>query len=188
MRQDVERALAFITACQVDPNCTLEDDVDHAEEVMEGASSRNYIGLKAILALSFIPMTVLASYIPALFMRAASYNVRSHLERRPYLHASDTTENGSNTATQALPRGCALMQTLLITGTALGADAAWYAGDSRTAECILRISVPHCGHRAPAAARARVRGTSQAQHRLPGGAVFCGGGLPGGAVRGAGAL
>lgn len=77
VREDVERALAFITACQVDANCALEED--ETEQGEKELNSSAHIGLKAGLALALLPMTVISSFIPLLFMRAPSYNVRVRL-------------------------------------------------------------------------------------------------------------
>jgi hypothetical protein len=76
VRANVARALAFITACQADPSCELEaGHMDEAE--IEVANSKAHLGLKSALALSFVPMTIIASFFPTLFMRSPSYHVRN---------------------------------------------------------------------------------------------------------------
>ena len=67
------RVLSFITACRIDSNCEIE--MAEEDEAEEDRNSRENFGLKIGLALSFIAMTVAASYIPSIFMGYSFYNV-----------------------------------------------------------------------------------------------------------------
>lgn len=82
-QETVERALAFITACQIDAGCGLGDPA----QVEPGAdrSSRAHFGLKVGLAMTFIAMTVIASWVPTLLMRLPVYNVRHHVTACTFL-------------------------------------------------------------------------------------------------------
>jgi hypothetical protein len=77
-RVNVERALAFITACQVDVNCVLESGEPEDVLMEESNDKSTYMGLKIGIALGFIPMTILSSFIPVLFMNSKFYGVRIH--------------------------------------------------------------------------------------------------------------
>jgi hypothetical protein len=70
----VERALAFVTACQIDSNCAL--GLATAVEPEVDRSSHSHVGLKVGLAMSLFTMTVISSVIPAALMRLPMYNVR----------------------------------------------------------------------------------------------------------------
>lgn len=77
----MERALKFITACQIDASCDLG-----TPEVESDNDSSAHFGLKVGLALSFIAMTVIASLIPSMLMSLPYYNVRlSHIWQLIYV-------------------------------------------------------------------------------------------------------
>eukprot|EP00892_Ulva_mutabilis_P009091 jgi/Ulvmu1/6554/UM003_0188.1 len=76
----VKDALAYITACRIDPTCMVEGDAaagdadgDH-DEHDHGSDAAKHIGLKIGLAATFLGMTVVTSYLPLLFMWSSSYH------------------------------------------------------------------------------------------------------------------
>ena len=83
----VAEALAFVTACLVDPNCVLERSTTAAaDEPITGDDGHSghgdgdgkFVGLKIGLAAAFLAMTIITSYLPLVFMFSRHYTVRHH--------------------------------------------------------------------------------------------------------------
>ena len=64
--------MGYIMACQADTMCVVEAEEHEAEEER---SLDKLWGLKVGLAFSFLVITVIASYIPAIFKGMESYSV-----------------------------------------------------------------------------------------------------------------
>lgn len=83
----MQLALAFIMACHVDSGCTVEGEESVEAEDRSVEQPSKLWGLKIGLAASFIAITVVASFLPSIFMRWRSYEVRGATGNLPPLQA-----------------------------------------------------------------------------------------------------
>lgn len=86
----VTEALAYITACLIDPGCVLEQSAaaaamleDDHDDHGSGSGAGKHIGLKVGMACAWFVLTVAASYLPLVFSFSRHYDVRLPLLPSP---------------------------------------------------------------------------------------------------------
>ena len=67
--------MSYIMACQADASCTLEEE--HEDEEDEGDHDKLW-ALKMGLAVAFLAITIVASFVPVLFKGLEHYSVRAY--------------------------------------------------------------------------------------------------------------